>query len=89
MNITALSSDPNIKGTLVHYLETAIPLTIFTIWFIVASQANAPGSRMGSRGWKRLAWPYSFLKNLVLPDRPEIIEHYDEESRDGNTKKTG
>ncbi|KAF8062374.1 hypothetical protein FPV67DRAFT_1508215 [Lyophyllum atratum] len=87
MNITALSSDPDIKGTLEHYVLTAIPLTVLTIWFIVASQTNAPGSRMGSRGWRRLAWPYSFLKRVIWPDRPEVVEQYDEESQGGVSHK--
>ncbi|KAG6871671.1 hypothetical protein C0995_001598, partial [Termitomyces sp. Mi166 len=65
MNITALSSSPDIKGTLEHYVETAIPLTLLTIWFIVASQTDVPGTTLSSRGWQRLAWPYTTLKILV------------------------
>lgn len=66
MNITALSASSDIKGTLEHYFETAIPLTALTIWFIVASQTNAPGSRQHSRGWQRLAWPYDFVKRILF-----------------------
>ncbi|KAG6889582.1 hypothetical protein C0995_016390 [Termitomyces sp. Mi166 len=65
MNITALSASPDIKGTLEHYIEIAIPLTLLTIWFIVASQVDAP---VGSRGLQRLVWPYTTLKRILAPE---------------------
>ncbi|KAG6917353.1 hypothetical protein DXG01_002818 [Tephrocybe rancida] len=80
MNITALSSDPDIKGTLEHYIETAIPLTLLTIWFIVASQAEAPGSQLDSRGWQRLAWPYTTFKKWLWPDILDLPEFEQEVS---------
>jgi hypothetical protein len=67
MNIQSLSSDPNIKGTLAHYVVTAVSLTAITIWVIVASQRNAPGSHKDTRGWQRMAWPITFLKRILWP----------------------
>jgi len=67
MNIQSLSSDPNIKGTLAHYVATAISLTAITVWVIVASQRNAPGSHKDTRGWQRMAWPITCLKRILWP----------------------
>ncbi|KAF9463247.1 hypothetical protein BDZ94DRAFT_1259474 [Collybia nuda] len=64
MNVTNFDTDPNIKGTLVQYLGTAITLTAITIWIIVASQTNAPGSTKRERGWQRLAWPVHLLASI-------------------------
>jgi len=63
MNIKALSSDPNIKGSLVHYVATAVSLTAITVWAIVASQKKAGDIS----GWERMAWPITHLKRLLWP----------------------
>lgn len=66
MNVKNFDDDPHIRGTLIHYLETAIPLTAITIWIIVASQTNAPGTGTHEHGWQRLAWPIHIVMNILL-----------------------
>jgi hypothetical protein len=77
MNIESFSSDPSIKGTLAHYVVTAVSLTVITVWVIVASQRNAPGSHKNTRGWQRMAWPITFLKGILWPWPGEMArDHY-------------
>lgn len=69
MNVSNFDGDPNIKGTLAHYLETAIPLTAVTIWIIIASQTNVPGMSRHERGWQNLAWPFYVLMSIPRMSR--------------------
>ncbi|KAF9474032.1 hypothetical protein BDN70DRAFT_885294 [Pholiota conissans] len=62
MNIQNLT--PGVKGTLAHYVEAALPLTLVTIWVIIASQ-NRYIFPPGILFWKRLAWPIILLGRIV------------------------
>ncbi|KAF9463267.1 hypothetical protein BDZ94DRAFT_1308998 [Collybia nuda] len=64
MNVKNFDNNPNIRGTLIHYLETAIPLTAFTIWVVLASQKKPPGSETVEEGWWKLAWPVYVVKDV-------------------------
>lgn len=55
MNVKEVAGN-SVTGTLAHYVETAIPLTIVTIWIIVALQATWLNDQPRSM-WIRLAWP--------------------------------
>ncbi|KAG6827522.1 hypothetical protein H0H92_011435 [Tricholoma furcatifolium] len=65
MNVRTFSSDPNIKGTLLHYIEWAIPLTLITVWLIVAFHTEIPQQRWPAE--RRPAFGASF-GNLELHD---------------------
>jgi hypothetical protein len=62
MNISILA--PDTEGTLAHYFEVAISLTVSTVWVIVAFQSkyiypdNTPI-------WVRLGWPVMLTMNLL------------------------
>jgi hypothetical protein len=86
MNVRNFDDGTNIKGTIAHYLETAIPLTAVTIWIIVASQTNAPGANRHSRGWQRLAWPIYLTKRMLLFWRTKRRVDSDDDSDDDVVK---
>ncbi|KAF8642675.1 hypothetical protein AX16_009437 [Volvariella volvacea WC 439] len=66
MNIKSLYSNAEIKGTLSQYFATAVPLTVLTIWIVVASQRGSPGGDLASQsGFKRLAWPLWFAERVA------------------------
>lgn len=47
--------------TLKKYFATAIPLTVITIWIMIAFQYEAPSTSI----YKRLVWPVLFLMKPV------------------------
>jgi len=54
MNVKEITEDGH--GTLAHYVESALPLTLATIWIIVAFQSkHLLPSHVNF--WTRLAWP--------------------------------
>ncbi|KAF8991945.1 hypothetical protein BDQ17DRAFT_1332598 [Cyathus striatus] len=65
MNVKEFSPDTN--GTLSHYFSTAIPMTIATIWIIVAFQIQNiyPGP---VNAWRRVAWPVLMMINIFSKD---------------------
>ncbi|KAF8638362.1 hypothetical protein AX16_010509 [Volvariella volvacea WC 439] len=75
MNITSLDNEEGIRGQLWQYFATAVPLTILTIWVIVASQQGSPGSDVASKSaFDRLAWPFRLVRrvateSVVAPSR--------------------
>ncbi|KAF9037772.1 hypothetical protein BJ165DRAFT_1416932 [Panaeolus papilionaceus] len=61
MNVDEIAPDTN--GTLPHYVETALPLTITTVWIIIAFQSqDIYPNRVPY--WKRLGWPFVILLKL-------------------------
>ncbi|KJA24138.1 hypothetical protein HYPSUDRAFT_39284 [Hypholoma sublateritium FD-334 SS-4] len=55
---------PSTHGTLAHYAETALPLTLLTIWVIIASQ-NRYIFPPGLNFWMRLGWPVLVLGKVL------------------------
>lgn len=54
---------PGTGGTLAHYVAVAVPLTIITIWVIVAFQSKYLYTKP-PRFWVRLGWPKILLERL-------------------------
>jgi hypothetical protein len=66
MNVTELN--PQGHTTLARFFETMFPLTIVTIWIIVAFQSRfIVRDDRGARGvWKKLLWPVMLI-NTIIP----------------------
>jgi hypothetical protein len=52
--------NPGTKGTLPYYIAFAVPLTLITIWIIIAFQSRY--LLIGKPFLVRLGWPYYLLK---------------------------
>jgi hypothetical protein len=65
MNVTELN--PGGHTTLARFFETMFPLTIVTIWIIVAFQSRfIVRDDRGARGvWKKLMWPVVFINTKI------------------------
>ncbi|KAK0194621.1 hypothetical protein F5146DRAFT_925341 [Armillaria mellea] len=63
MNVRELSKDT--KGTLPHYFETAAPLTLVTVWVVMAFQSKYLFDS-GSTFWMRLVWPWMLFKQVFM-----------------------
>jgi hypothetical protein len=53
--------NPNTNGTLPYYIAFALPLTLITIWIIIAFQSRY--LLVGKSFLVRLGWPYFLLEN--------------------------
>ena len=69
MNVMELNQGT--YGTLAHYAETTLPLTIVTIWVVFAFQ-NSFTVRDAGDTWTKLLWPILILRALFYkPRKPE------------------
>lgn len=48
---------PDTFGTLPHYFATAVPLTLVTIWVVIAFQSKYLFRNRPTSFWMRLMWP--------------------------------
>ncbi|KAK0216506.1 hypothetical protein EDD85DRAFT_434173 [Armillaria nabsnona] len=69
MNVREFSKDT--KGTLQHYFEAAVPLTLLTIWVVMTFQSKHLFAS-GSTFWMRLVWPWILFKQVYM--KQEIKE---------------
>jgi len=70
MNVTIIN--PDSKGTLSHYAAFAVPLTLVTIWAVVAfnPKKDYDGQPQASLS-TRFAWPIRASKKLLqAPSKP-------------------
>ncbi|KAJ6612791.1 hypothetical protein B0H10DRAFT_1806903 [Mycena sp. CBHHK59/15] len=68
MNIKEIS--PQTHGSLSHYFETALPLTLVTIWVVMAFQSHHMfGNETTMR--MRLFWPVWMVKRMLKKNRDE------------------
>ncbi|CAA7269923.1 unnamed protein product [Cyclocybe aegerita] len=65
MNVKEIVPDTN--GTLPHYVETALPFTLATVWIIIAFQSRYIFPEYVTF-WKRLGWPVLLLARLFGKD---------------------
>jgi len=63
MNVTALV--PSGNTPLARFFEATLPLTVATIWVIVAFQNRFVLRDDGRNVWKKLLWPIAFLKSML------------------------
>lgn len=79
MNIVEIVPETN--GTLAHYVETALPFTLLSIWIIIAFQSRYIFPSHVTF-WKRLGWPVLLLSQYLgegpVTDR-SLIEVEEEE----------
>ncbi|KAF8892904.1 hypothetical protein BD779DRAFT_1765736 [Infundibulicybe gibba] len=61
MNIREVS--PDTSGSLVHYIAVAAPMTIVTIWVIIAFQSRYLFEE-DTPIWKRLGWPILLIQRM-------------------------
>lgn len=62
MNIHEIN--PGTLGSLPHYIAVAVPLTIVTIWIIIAFQSKYLFKDDVSI-WRRLAWPFFLARRML------------------------
>jgi hypothetical protein len=68
MNVIELNSGT--FGTIPLYVAAALPLTMLTIWIIVAYQSRFV-LHDDEPMWKKLLWPIAFVNKLISrPRRP-------------------
>ncbi|THU97656.1 hypothetical protein K435DRAFT_662456 [Dendrothele bispora CBS 962.96] len=60
MNVKEI--EPETKGTLSIYFETAIPLTALTVWIVIAFQSKHLFPNHAAPFWMRLLWPVLLFK---------------------------
>ncbi len=71
MNVVEINR--NSAGTLPRYFAAAFPLTIVTIWVIIAFQ-NKYIFKEKTNFFKRLGWPAYLLINMVKDRRAKMDE---------------
>ncbi|KAJ7590510.1 hypothetical protein C8J56DRAFT_933090 [Mycena floridula] len=70
---------PGTHGSLPHYVATALPLTILTIWVVMAFQSkHLFGTRTVSM-WQRVAWPFFLFRTWRTRDKNYDQEHFEKE----------
>lgn len=62
MNINEIN--PGTLGSLPHYMAVAVPLTIVTIWVIIAFQSKYLFED-DTPIWTRFAWPFFLAKRML------------------------
>ena len=71
MNVIELNQGT--YGTLAHYVEATLPLTLVTVWVVVAFQNSFTVREAGST-WTKLLWPILILRSLLYkPKRREVL----------------
>jgi len=74
MNI--IEFEQGTRGTLAHYFEATLPLTLITIWLIVAYQSRFV-LRDDEAMWKKLLWPIALVHRIISrPRRQEEPSPY-------------
>lgn len=76
MNVTPIN--PGSKGTLSHYVAAAIPMTLVTIWAVIAfnPKKNDLGEPQTSLS-RRFAWPITAWKHAFLKSPPKPVADYE------------
>jgi hypothetical protein len=62
MNIHEIA--PGTRGSLSHYFEIALPLTLVTFWVVVAFRSE-PQDGQNPTIWMRLIWPMTMLRRVI------------------------
>ncbi|KAK0205522.1 hypothetical protein DFS33DRAFT_1487588 [Desarmillaria ectypa] len=63
MNVREIS--PGTHGSLPHYFEAAVPLTLLTVWVVMAFQSKYLFNS-GTTFWMRLLWPWMLFKQVFM-----------------------
>jgi len=74
MNVVELN--PGGYTSLARFFAASVPLTLFTIWIIVAFQNRFVQRHYRGGIWK-LLWPIMFLKTLIPGSSKKNDTHYD------------
>ena len=68
MNVAEIN--PTSSGTLSHYFAVAFPLTIVTVWVIIAFQSKHIFKER-TTFFKRLGWPVYLLIDMIRQKSPK------------------
>ena len=63
MNVVELN--PGGYTSLAHFFEAMLPLTLFTIWIILAFQNRLVLRDDRGAVWKKLLWPIVLLNSMI------------------------
>jgi hypothetical protein len=63
MNVAEIN--PGSKGTLPHYFAVAFPLTIVTVWVIIAFQSKHIFKER-TTFFRRLGWPVYLIIDMIV-----------------------
>jgi hypothetical protein len=72
MNVKEIN--PGTKGTVPHYIATVVPLTLLSIWVIIAFQSKH--FLQGQSVWQRFLWPIMMVKRLFTKQPPSPEQPY-------------
>lgn len=68
MNVSEIN--PGTFGSIAHYIEVALPLTLLTAWIMVAFQ-SAYIVPEGTTFFQRLGWPVLMIKTIFESKKKE------------------
>jgi hypothetical protein len=71
MNVAEIN--PGTEGTLAHYFAAALPLTIATVWIIIAFQSKYIFKEK-THFFKRLGWPAYLFINMIKDRKAKMDE---------------
>jgi len=63
MNVVELN--PGGYTSLAHFFEAMLPLTLFTVWIILAFQSRLVLRDDRGGMWKKLLWPVMLLNSII------------------------
>jgi len=69
---------PNTNGSISHYFATAIPLTLATIWIIIAFQSKRYLGRDTASLWSQPGWPIMVIRKCFRPRRSPPVDSVSE-----------
>jgi len=70
MNVKELNDGT--YGTLAHYFEATFPLTLATMWVVIAFQSRYVLSDPNASMWRKLLWPIAFFNSLIFGRRKTL-----------------
>lgn len=77
MNVGEIN--PGTFGTLPHYVATFIPLSLASMWFVVAMQdrweeKDEQGQPLPTPLWVRLSWPVTMIQRWRRRNRQQGLD---------------
>jgi hypothetical protein len=83
MNINEIV--PDTHGSLVHYFETALPLTFVTVWAVMAFQSKHLLGQ-NTTMWMRVFWPVWLIQQMIKQRKRDAAYNLDARWKDEDLK---